>query len=480
MGRLNNIFESILILEGRIEKARERYPNVDEGIFDFFVNNDPSGNQKYLDWMLGEVSDYNSLDSPEDIQSTVQFFHDNIQMFVGDPDGSHILGKDINAYKSLDQLKDAIEDVKEKIKEKEAKKEAKKEKETIYQDDRWLVVSPKSHKASCYYGAGTKWCVTSKDTDTHWKTYSKNATFFFILDKTKSPKDPLYKVAYRRIGYGNRYELWDATDREISKITTGKNYFSYLPEEIKTKTEEYHRESYPEAGARELEQLTGEEQALADYLGSTDFEQADYYHWDMRAYVTHDGDEYAVGTEDEVYDSARQYWEDYAINTEIDYVDPDGDYLVFNDERGFIEELVYSYKEGLSEEEIISMGPHEDEIEELNEKLENDDLNDEERDEIIDEITNLVEESEEEVLDGYRTDWEDCLSDPVYCLINVHGFYSNVSELMDSGYFYLDEDGLVDDLMANNSYGEALGQYDGEEYEGEDLDGDFYYIFRLN
>ena len=57
MGRLGNIFNSVLLLEGRVENARNRYPQFSDLIFNYYVDNDPSGNQKYLDWMLGATVD---------------------------------------------------------------------------------------------------------------------------------------------------------------------------------------------------------------------------------------------------------------------------------------------------------------------------------------------------------------------------------------------------------------------------------------
>ena len=51
------LVQSILLTEGRVENVRERYPEIGDDTFGFFVNNDPSSNQKYLDWMVGEYMD---------------------------------------------------------------------------------------------------------------------------------------------------------------------------------------------------------------------------------------------------------------------------------------------------------------------------------------------------------------------------------------------------------------------------------------
>ena len=126
------------------------------------------------------------------IGEAVKYFHENQQSFEN---------KDINSYKGLEELELAVQSIKDKKKEKSLKKQ----RDIIYKDDRYLVVSPKTHEASCTYGAGTKWCVTQRDSDRYWRQYSKRATFFFIIDKTKDESDPLYKVASCVFGDTTRY-----------------------------------------------------------------------------------------------------------------------------------------------------------------------------------------------------------------------------------------------------------------------------------
>ena len=226
---LNKI--SDLLLEGRKEDILKKY-GIDEettDVINYFSDKDPSGNNKYLEWMfknwagLGKNRDYSPLD--EEVVDVIELFHKNAQ---------RIQNKDINSYSFL-KLKETVKEAEEKRKMSELKKEAKKQKTVIYDDDRWLVVSPHSWKASCYYGAGTKWCVTQRNSSTHWDRYSKRASFFYIIDKTKKQDDPLYKVAYRKLRSGDKYELWDAEDAEISRRDSGTEYFEYLPIELKEK-----------------------------------------------------------------------------------------------------------------------------------------------------------------------------------------------------------------------------------------------------
>lgn len=464
------LLESILLTEGRIERAKERYPEVSGDIFNYFVVNDPSDNQKYLDWMLGAFTSGGR--SYTSVLSDVSFFHDNIHQFEV---------KDINRYKDIYELSNAIDVVREKMVEKEIDEKAKKEKDVIYVDSRWLVISPKTHRASCKYGAGTKWCVTSKDTDTHWDSYSKNATFFFIIDKTKDSDDKYYKVAYRKIGRRNRYELWDAEDNEFSYKSVGRDYIDGLPEELKSKILEYHDNRFPSGSGKDLEDLSSEGQALANFLDHTDFNNTTYTHYGMDVFETDDGEEYAVGTDEEADDAHKEFWTSYI--DDVGYELNVDSYLTMTDKDGFIDNEVDYYMENLSDDEIIEYGYCEDEIREILDKL---DLDPDELDEGETEDTlrrkldELMEESRDYIRDMEKNSWEDCLNDPVYCLTREKGWFGDIKELIKSGVVEVDTEEMVNDYVNGGDRGESLSSYDGYEHEGFDLEGKRYYIYRIN
>lgn len=78
---------------------------------------------------------------------------------------------------------------------KQEEKKAQKEVEKIYDSDSILIVKPKSHKASCYYGAGTKWCTTMKDNPSHFESHTKNSNLYYVIIKKKNVSDRFYKIA---------------------------------------------------------------------------------------------------------------------------------------------------------------------------------------------------------------------------------------------------------------------------------------------
>ncbi len=168
--------EQRIIVEGRKEDAREKYPDIPQSIFDLFVDDDPSGNHKYLMWMCKVWDDrYGTATYTAravNLVGYVIYFHNNPHKYEK---------KDINQYKSITELKRATEDAKVKLTKGELKRQSRK----LYETDRYLIVEPTSHASSCYYGSGTRWCTTMKDYPNYFNGYyKKNSLFYFINKRT--------------------------------------------------------------------------------------------------------------------------------------------------------------------------------------------------------------------------------------------------------------------------------------------------------
>ena len=484
---------SNLLLEGRKEDILKKYGQMDDTAEDtihYFSTSDPSGNNKYLEWMtkmwlsLGSDKSYSPKDN--EVVDVVKLFHKNIQ---------RITNKDINSYSFL-ELKETAKEAEEKRELAQLKKEAKKQKTVIYEDDKWFVVSPHTWKASCYYGAGTKWCVTMKNTSNHWDNYSRRASFHYIIDKTKGKTDPLYKVAYRKIGHGGRYELWNAEDLEISRQKIGQEWFDSLPKGMKEKINVYHEEKYPKGVIPEWISDDPKAQALLNHLGDVGIESVDDSYYDMSLYDTDEG-YYVVGDSYEMDDALWNYYDDMPNDELVDYYDHDGYYIQMYDEDGFIDEQVEAYLDNMSEGEMLENtdkdSRYEDietEIEELRDELkgiyvETDE--DEEKvndlefqiEELINEQSNLIDEAKEEIENNERENWEDCLNDGVVeCLVHHRGWYNSSSDLIDSGIAELDREGLIDNLVSSDGY-ENLTRGYGYDEETDD-DGNWWVVFQID
>ena len=66
--------------------------------------------------------------------------------------------------------------------------EARNDIDKLYEDDEWLVISPKSYEASVYWGHGTSWCTAYKDQRTYYDNYSRQGKLYINIDKRDGSK----------------------------------------------------------------------------------------------------------------------------------------------------------------------------------------------------------------------------------------------------------------------------------------------------
>jgi len=127
---------------------------------------------------------------------------------------------------------------------------------------------------------------------------------------------------------------------------------------------------------------------------------------------------------------------------------------------------------------------YEQKIERLNYRLETEELTGEETEEIEDEISN-IEDIVEEIKENPEGDYsEDEIEDRIQSLVDD---YSNdfPSYLRDHGYDakylleFVDIDGVCEDIINNDGYGNILNGYDGndDEYKVNDK---WYHVMRHN
>ena len=205
---LSKILNSTLILEGRWEDVIKKYnpQGSDIEVIDYLSREDPSGNNKYLDWMtkiwMGHTKE---LPTDEEILNLVKNFHQNL---------SRIKNKDINSYTSFKELGVVVDEAVRKAYTKKAKKNVIK----VFENDDILVLAPLSIEASCKYGAGTKWCIAATNNqmvgNPHFESYTKHSSFYFLINKkmTKEENPREYKYALQWKRSGDEFTWWDAQD----------------------------------------------------------------------------------------------------------------------------------------------------------------------------------------------------------------------------------------------------------------------------
>lgn len=151
--------------------------------------------------------------------------------------GSNLQIKDINQYKTFAELNDVINQYENRIRRDVQTIEGA---DLVYEDDRFTVVAPLTTKASCYYGAGTKWCTASSADNAHFTNYMNDGKLFYFIDKTKPTSDRFYKVALLKKFEGDE-SYFDAPD---VKFTSGWIIGTDELEKIKKVINDYINSKY--------------------------------------------------------------------------------------------------------------------------------------------------------------------------------------------------------------------------------------------
>lgn len=239
----------MLLLENRIKRAKEKYNNQPltdtewQKIIKFSSSISP--NHKYLDWIVKVFIDMVGMPSTgvQEFQ-TEEFLTKIINLIKSFEKVKNKLDKkDLYSYKSFSDLKKSLDGVKRVI-------DTHHESEVVYEDDRFKVVVPQSHAASCYYGAGTKWCTAAKDSDNQFKNYNREGKLFYILDKSLPTSNRFYKIALNKT-YLGKNEFYDAPDDPI--FVDDINYIVSSP--IMDAINSYFQYNY----AEEIEKISEEE-----------------------------------------------------------------------------------------------------------------------------------------------------------------------------------------------------------------------------
>lgn len=170
---------SFLLVEGRVEDAREKYPDMEDENFDFLVANQPAGsNNKYLMWSCKQADAL--LDADPDPQG-LRIVTQAVRLFDGNK--QRLEKKDLNQYADVAEIETAVAKLGGASKNQQAKK-ARADTDTIYSDDKFTVLRPHTTEASCKYGVGTRWCIAATASQNYFHSYSSsNNKFYFVIDK---------------------------------------------------------------------------------------------------------------------------------------------------------------------------------------------------------------------------------------------------------------------------------------------------------
>ena len=232
--------EIALIAEGRVDDVIKKYPNV-ERYADRLAGLDPSKNNKYLMWMMKQIDNkarsYAKRDGqPDDagmklqdayfgqlltdvgeIGEAVEEFHKNIQ---------RIKNKDINSYKTLDDLQQVNKELgfSQRQKKKGEKMAALEDVEVLIDNDYFILARPYTVDAAAVLGGArdsTSWCIARGQCGDNWfnKYTGEGKAFYYIISKHLNKRDTEYLNAITITRDG---EIEEIHDRENTPIDEGE------------------------------------------------------------------------------------------------------------------------------------------------------------------------------------------------------------------------------------------------------------------
>jgi hypothetical protein len=243
----------VIIIEGRKEDVAKRLKQrfeYDGSFIDRMLSVDPT-RYKYVDYigkqlekiipqLAGQRGGLNitQQDAIKDILSMViPWFHNNVNRITEDDiwkaetifrerngivpniEGIAKSFKDITQYENPEFIRTLIEIVDSKKTEREKERELKSQAEKLYEDDDVLVIRPKSHAASCYYGANTKWCTTTTGNSGYFEKYIRAGLLYYFINKKENVKMALYKNTEDK-----KFEVYDAQDNSVSLEKLRKSF----------------------------------------------------------------------------------------------------------------------------------------------------------------------------------------------------------------------------------------------------------------
>lgn len=193
------INESNYLLED-IAAVKKYYPNIDDNTFMKLIQLDPTYRDgsnsvgKYGKWILNL---YNRGTISEDDFGEITPLLNQFNTYK-----NRIQNKDLNAYKTLDDLDAAVSAVvdddsmlsdrqklrfKKNVKAGRVETSAENNYETAYEDSDWVVYVPHTHEASMKLGKGTEWCTAHENPDWYnTYTYDDGEEFSLFIMKNKS------------------------------------------------------------------------------------------------------------------------------------------------------------------------------------------------------------------------------------------------------------------------------------------------------
>ena len=122
----------------------------------------------------------------------------------------------IEAFETL------VNSIQKKVKEAEMmkryEKDAKETSDIVADEDDYMIVRPNTEEGSCYYGRGTRWCISATQSTNYFNQYSGQGKAFYFVNFTHLSKLDIQKT--------------DVANFKKLALVFGNDGYEYEPEEV--------------------------------------------------------------------------------------------------------------------------------------------------------------------------------------------------------------------------------------------------------
>lgn len=481
---LMELMEEFLLED--IAAVKEHYPSIDDDTFNKLIRLDPTFKENvdrvgtYGRWLLELYKKTNQIPD-EHIKELLITFDKNKNHFP-------IEKRDINRYKSVEELEDMLNDTEINLTQNQLAKQHRKEKHKVnlVQDANYLgqfgnyeVYIPETYAASCKLGSGTTWCTASTSSENYFDSYTRQGNLYILINVNDPSKK--YQIHFETNSFMNKDDRNVSTKELMNILKDSPELYTDFITKLKIQVDEENRIIH------RFEHVYNMIQNGVDY-SNNDYSQlinliAEYFEVSPDEVTeTERGNYYQVGEEGTYLvlserDADDEF--DTSVRNLIDEVGVDkafgkGVNLDLYIDHDIAEEKMFDFYEDDFYEQYA------DDSEYIIEQMYDENLlrdNDfDEFDEYDQPIFSSCNKDEDELATIYANDRKDDMD--YIDFLNYLGYYGDSlnSQLQD----ILDIDLLIYDLREEYGRGTELARYDGEEHEIGEIDGDDYFAYRIN
>ena len=153
--------------------------------------------------------------------------------------------RDINRYKSIEDLEDMLNDTEINLTQNQIAKQHRKEKHKVnlVQDAKYLgqfgnydVYIPETYAASCKLGSGTTWCTASTSSENYFNSYTSQGNLYILINVNEPSKK--YQIHFETNSFMNKDDRNVSTKELINILKDSPELYTDFIIKLKTQVGE--------------------------------------------------------------------------------------------------------------------------------------------------------------------------------------------------------------------------------------------------